>query len=426
VAVARNFKVLPIPLAMVLIGQGFISLSSFVTVVALGRWGGDSALGTFALGWSGWFFASSLADSLIATPYTYYVNQKQRIVPDLSMVALWGIISLGIVMIVVVSILLNFASGNIFGLNSAHSTGSLSTIWPALPAAIVASLLREIVKRHYLATSQPARLLLVDCCGALLQISGIVALVYWQRLSASGALWVIAMAMLVPVLPLITISRFKRLRAAQYDCKKGLGAFFDYGRWLLLGGACHVISVQAYPWLAFAGGGERLAGSFAACIALVNLLSPVFTGLINYYRPKFMAVTAKDSNVPLSRYVWRRVPFFLFPAVVLAIILSVFGERVLGELYGPSFITATPALRWLAFGTIAVALAGPVQLGLLALGQTQSNLQYHGIILFVLALGSTFTAMEPNLLQLGAIYWLSNCLGAIALVWIFINNKKRA
>jgi O-antigen/teichoic acid export membrane protein len=411
---------------MVLFGQGFISLSSFVTVVALGRWGGESALGTFALGWSGWFLASSLADSLIATPYTYYVSQKQRIVPDLSMVALWGIITLCVVMILVVSLLLNFASGNISGLSSPHSTGSLSRIWPALPAAIVASLLREIVRRHYLATSQQARLFFVDFCGALLQILGIVALIYWQRLSASSALWVIAIAMIVPILPLITISRFKRLKAAQNDCKKGLGAFFDYGRWLFLGGACHVISVQAYPWLAFAGGGERLAGLFAACIALVNLLSPIFTGLSNYYRPKFMAVNAKDSNAPLSRYVWRRVPFFLFPAVVLAITLSVFGERVLGELYGPSFVSATPALRWLAFGTIAVALAGPVQLGLLALGQTQSNLQYHGIILFVLALGATFTALEPNLLQLGAIYWLSNCLGAIALIWIFLNNQKRA
>jgi O-antigen/teichoic acid export membrane protein len=424
VAVVHSASVLPTQLAKVLFGQGLISLSSFVTVVALGRWGGDSALGTFALGWSTWFLASSLADSLIATPYTYYINQKQPIVPDLSMVAAWGILILCLAMILFIGLLLGLASGKIFSFAPTNSLGTLWEIWPSLSFAIVTSLLREIVKRHYLATSQSSRLLLIDCPAAVLQITGIVALVYWQRLSAASALWVIAVAMFLPILPLITISRIKRLKAAQSDCRKGLRAFLQYGRWLLFGGACHVLNVQAYPWLAFAGGGERLAGTFAACLAVVNLLSPVFIGLSNFYRPRFMAINANASDIALSRYVWQGLPFFLLPAVVLALTLFVLGNQILSELYGPSFAAAAPVLRWLALGTVAVAFAAPVQLGLLARKQTRSNVQYHGIILFVLALGAIFTTLEPTLIQLGAIYWLSNCIGAVALVWIFLSKKK--
>jgi O-antigen/teichoic acid export membrane protein len=363
------------PLFMVLAGQGFVSLTSFLTVFALGRWSGESALGAFALGWSCWFLASSLADTLVATPYTYFLSQKTRTHQDLPMIALWGIVCLCLVFW--------------FGLSLVQvaNIAALAALWPALPTAISASLLREFARRHYLANGRSASLVLLDGLSSLAQIIGIIGLITFDKLTPNAMLWVIALSTSMPLLPMLTQSRIARFIAARSSVNAELVSFFGYGRWLLVGGACHVASVQAYPWLAFAAGGTRTAGLYAACMAIVNLLTPVLTGLTNYFRPKFMAAHVTGMADHFSSYVLRRSAIFVAPGLMMGVLLAVFGQFALATIYGDSFGEGTRALVWFGLAAVAVCAAAPLQLGLLALRATVTNFYYHATALTCLGLG---------------------------------------
>src|SRR5207253_993629 len=70
------------PLLSVVCGQGLASATSFATVLALGRWSGEAELGHYALGGSCGFLAMSLVDTLVATPATFFMAQKQRLCDD--------------------------------------------------------------------------------------------------------------------------------------------------------------------------------------------------------------------------------------------------------------------------------------------------------------------------------------------------------
>lgn len=402
------------PLALVLLGQGVVSLTSFTIVLALGRWAGEAALGIFALGWSCWFFASSLGDTLVATPYTYFVNQRPAPARDLAMIAFSGFVILAAVAAALLTGL--WLIGN----------ATLAPLWPALPLALTGSLMRELMRRHFLATGQTHRLVRLDIASSALQLAGVVALVATQRLSANSTLWVITLGTLIPVLPVLSRNRLHRLFAANVEVKHELARFFVYGRWLLLGGLCHVAGVQIYPWLAFAAGGARMAGVFAACIALVNLLAPVLTGLTNYFRPKFMAVQTQYTADDFAIYVFYRTALFLVPGLMLCVVLAVFGERALVRIYGVSFAVGAPALLWFGVATVAVCLSAPLQLGLLAMRATLTNVFYHAAALACVAFA--VAVIEPQyvtLLDLAHINATANWVATIVLSTMFFFRLVR-
>ncbi len=277
-----------------------------------------------------------------------------------------------------------------------------------------------------MASGQTHRLFRLDIASSALQVAGLAALIAIQQLSATGAFWVIAVGTLVPVLPLLSRGHLHRLVAGNDELRSGLTSFFDYGRWLLVGGLCHVMSVQIYPWLAFAAGGAHMAGVFAACMALVNLLTPLLTGFTNYFRPKFMAARADDASRGFARYVLRRTPIFFLPGLLLCAVLALFGEIALVRIYGASFAVGAPALLWFAVATVAVCLSAPLQLGLLAMRATVSNVYYHAAALSCVAIA--VAVIEPQrltLVNLAHVNAAANWVAATLLSLLFFYRLRR-
>lgn len=402
-------------LPRVLLGQGLASLTSFVTLLALGRFGGESQLGLFALGWTSIFLALSLTDTLVATPYTYYRardaggDATTRAAIDLSMAASWGVLTLAVAFVLGLSVVRTL---DLWG---------LSSMWPALPLALAATVLREFRRRHLLAVGNTSALLRMDAFGAVLQLSGIAALVVTGRLAAFGALLVVAVTATLVLLPLASAGRLRRLRAAAGQTRAVMRRFVDYGHWLLLGGLCHVASVQAYPWLAFAAGGTRQAGLFAAAAAVLNLLSPLLTGLTNHFRPVLMAAQLRLPSNAFTAKVMRTLPLFVAPALLLLLTVALAGEWLVTQLYGARFADAAPALPWLGVGLLAVAFGAPLQLGLLALGAPSSNLAYHGSSVLVLSLAALALGTLP-LQPLAQAYAAANVLATAVLAAWFLRR----
>ncbi len=398
----------PHPLAAVLAGQGAASACSFITILALGRFGGEAELGLFALGWSCWFLVMSLGDTLVATPYTYFASQRRPLCEDLVMTSAWGIVML---------------CGAVFLLLGAlrlQGTDGPGALWPALPAAVIAASVREFARRHLMATARQGQLLRVDVAGAVVQLGGVAGLAAAGLLSAVNAFWVIAVAASVVVLPWCTRARLLRLLSARRMAVRVITVLFGYGRWLLLGGVCHVVSGQAYPWLAFAAGGQRLAGLFAACNSLLNLLSPLLTGLTNHFRPQFMLAQSRLSGPEFVGYVRRRLAIFVLPALALGVALGWGGEWALAHLYGPAFRAAAVALPWMSLGLLAVAFAAPLQLALLALHAPVTNLLYHGSALLWLGLAMLAAQQQASMAVLGQVYGAVNVAATLMLALLFM------
>lgn len=395
-------------LPRVLIGQALASLASFATVLALGRWGGESQLGLFSLGMSAQFLALSLTDTLIATPYTYQRAQPERLAGDLVMAAAWGVLALALAFGAVLTVLTVLMPTDVFG---------LATLWPALPLALAAAALREFRRRHLLVDGAAAALLRLDASGAVVQIAGLALLVFTQQLSARSALVWMTLAAALPLLPLLGRARLQRLLAARPVATAVVRHFVHYGHWLLLGGLCHVASVQAYPWLAFAAGGTGLAGRFAAANALLNLMSPLLTGLTNHYRPLLMEARVQLSARDFTVRVLSSLPVFVLPALGLWLALALAGKLALSCLYGSALASAAVALPWLGLGLLAVALGAPLQLGLLALGAPATNLAYHGTALLTLVLAAALAGplqLEPlSMTFAGANLLATAVLGAL-------------
>jgi len=392
----------------VLLGQALQSATNFLTIAAMGRFAGVDELGVFALALSCYFFAVSVADTLVATPYTYlHTHADAEAHGELTISGMASAALVGAVAATLLTVVwwLDWTA--------------LAKLWPMLPCVVALTVLREFFKRHLLVTQRYAALFAMDAVLCALQLSGLLVVTLWEHLSAHSAMAVMGAATAFSLLPALSRQALSYSDAehALRHLPRFLQSSVRYGRWLFLGGMCHVGSVQLYPWLAMASGGTRAAGLYAACVSIVNLLNPLLTGLTNYFRPRFMmALRDMPSKQAFSTYVMHRSIAFVAPALLLALGLSTMGDGMLSLLYGEHFRGGGAALAWMGWGTLAVAIAAPVQLALLAMHAPSTNFAYHGFSLSLL-LGLAWLGWNSvDVTRLGQLYAAINTLAALLLI----------
>ncbi|WAC45856.1 hypothetical protein OU997_06765 [Pseudomonas sp. SL4(2022)] len=397
----------------VLLGQALQSLVNFATVMALGYWAGQEELGVFALGFSFCFLAISLGDTLVATPYTYFQSQEgegRRLYFSAAMLSNLALVS------VVVAF---FWIGLCVGLYS------LSVLGLVLPFALIGLVYREFFRRHLYVADKLARSFRFDLLSSAIQFGLVSVLILFEALSAVTAFAVIACASLLPTFLGVYQERVFWGWHSWADSWQRAQSFARYGRWLVLGGGCHVASLQLYPWLALLGGGLAQVGGFAACMALTNLVNPLLVGATNYLRPQFMRRYAQYADKGFVAYVVRWGVFFALPAVAYLLVVLLFGGDLLVLLYGDAYFAGANALSFMGFGVVAIALSAPLQLAFLAMRVPVTNLIYHGTaLLLLLSLAAVFTE-NLSLPMLGIFYGGVN-FAAFAVLLVLFWRRVRA
>lgn len=390
----------------VLLGQAAQSVSTFLTSLLIARWGGQSELGYYAIAYSFCFLVICLCDALLATPYTYFYSAHAEQQRAMLRAAFCG--SLILALVIGTSVPLLYLGG----------VESLESVVGVLPLTLLAFSLREIFRRHLHVAGKLTVAFCNDALSSVLQVVLICALAATDNLSASTALMVVTVAVMFP-----TFIFFKHLEIGKSDGNGDMGHWLHqyllYGRWLVLGTACHVAGVQLYPWLALASGGPLRAGSFAACMALANLLNPLLIGLTNYFRPRFMERYRSLTPALFVRYVVRVGAFFVGPAVVFVALALCEGEALLGLFYGEEYEGGAQAFFYLAQGGLFIALGAPLQLALLAARVPITNLFYHATVLLLSLLASFLTWDFLTLNGLSYIYAGVNLAGVMVLSFFF-------
>ncbi|QKE63356.1 hypothetical protein HNE05_08255 [Aquipseudomonas campi] len=394
----------------VLLGQAAQSVGSFVTGLVIARAAGQEELGLFALGFSFCFLVTCLGDTLVATPYTYFSSQEGGRQSGILKAGLVGSFLVGLLVCLLI------VAAAILGVESLR--GLVFT----LPLAVIGLVLREFVRRHLYVAGKLTSVLLRDLLSCALQLALIFLLAAADWLSAGTAFLAIGLAALLPVLGFLGWGMFAGQASTSSEIFTWLSRFFGYGHWLVLGTACHVASVQLYPWLALAGGGVRNAGVFAVCMALTNLMNPLLVGLTNYFRPKFMANYRDACSSGFFAYVLRISMLFLAPALLFLIVVAVEGDRLLVAIYGESYREGSSALFYMGFGVVAVALSAPLQLALLAVRAPVTNLIYHAFALLILLLLSAVFWPHLSTTTLGFFYGGVNLAALGVLFFLFLRR----
>ncbi|HLD67690.1 MAG TPA: hypothetical protein VJA19_16795 [Pseudomonas sp.] len=393
--------------AFVLLGQAMQSLTSLLTGMALGRWAGQNDLGVFALGFSFCFLAISLSDTLVATPYTYFKSQTKDTNPSLRLAGLAGVTLIG--------------AGVSLALTIAVLAGveSVQSLHLALPIAIMALVIREFIRRHLYVAGKLAEVFFFDVVSSLIQLGLVLILVVLGTLSAPHAFICMALACALPTALWIWSERHSAWQLDWRTGKHWLINFFAYGRWLVVGGACHVASLQLYPWLALLGGGPAQTGVLAACTGLTNLMNPLLVGLTNYLRPHFMQRYSTHGHKTFPTYVLRRALLFAIPALGFLVIVGLSGNYLLALIYGESYRSGATTVSLMAIGVVAIALSAPLQLALLAAREPVTNFIYHGTALALLLVLAIVFSNHLSLETLGAFYGGVNlaALGMLGLLF---------
>jgi len=398
---------------LVLMGQGLQSAASFLVGILLARFASIAALGDYTLGMSVWFLTASLAETLIATPFTYAVvarasSRQQQAVFQAALAATVG---------------LAVVSGVIVGVAGLVSP-ALAPLFPPLPVAMTLALARELIRRRHYAHAEPGRALKSDIITIVTQFAIMAWVIRQGRLDAEATFWAVGcgcgLAVGVGLFELRSPVHLS-LRTFLLHCRR----FSSFGRWLAMGGVCQILSLQSFSWFLYLTSDTSTTGAFSACVAISSLPNPFLVGMTNYARPALIRVYRADGWRGLATRTMQLAGVFVVPVCVFVVAAILFGGKALGLLYGQGLLWAQGSLVWTSVALLAIAGGAPIQLALLAINKPLAVLYLH-----VGELAATYLIGLPLVIAIGLYgaaigYFAAAAAGFAVLLWFFLRERRR-
>ncbi|MFK8113454.1 MAG: lipopolysaccharide biosynthesis protein [Rubripirellula sp.] len=316
--------------------QCVFSGTNFLTAVLIGRYGDARELGRYSLAISLVMLLMVLQNSLLVSPYVVIRSEWQA--------SQWArlrgsmLVACGILVILGLAII-PLATFSFIGL----------PLW-AWCVLIPAASLRDYVRRIALAAMNIKRAFVWDLSTAFFQISALAWVIVRNANSdtasglnsVTGITCVSGAWLLVAALGLIFTHKEYRFEPRQIigDWK----ALWPVGRWVGL--AQGVSTVQAYtlPWLMAIAHSLELAGIYAACWTLVQVVSPAIEGVGNLLGPILANSAAKRSWESMIGQAKMTAAIFAASMISLGVLMIWFGGWALETVYGPEYAAFYPIL----------------------------------------------------------------------------------
>jgi O-antigen/teichoic acid export membrane protein len=331
--------------AISLADQAVASATNFLTGVIIARACSKEELGLYMLGFSLILLLADLQMSLITTPYMVYAPRLKGKAHALytgstlihqctfCLVTMFGVMCGAIVV--------------------SHGLGpkGLGPVLWALVLVIALIMLREHARRVSFARLRLKTAFLFDAFIAVGQISGLLVLARSGLLSASRAYWVIGSVCGIGVAGWLWFDRgfyHPRISESIADFKKN----WTLGKWVFASGLVWAISMNLYPWLLAVFHGVASTGIWAACLGVVSVANPVLLGIQNLVGPKIAHEYARKGSAALHRLVLKITAVIAFPMLILCLVMSIWGGRLLTLLYGRQYAGNSLVVAILAFNLL--------------------------------------------------------------------------
>ena len=346
------------------IDQCLFSGTNFLTSVALGRFVGPGELGQYALAFSIVVIVVGLQRAVLMAPYLIV---RGRMDHD-------SVNSLRAAMLIASMTMAGVGStvAVLGGLWASQSSAMGSGIWWATALAFPAAMLRDFARRLELNHLRLFAATRIDLAVLVLQIAAIAWLQISGRLTAASML-LSASAIWALVGTFAIVANLYRYDFVRPRLRQAAENLWPIGRWVSLTGL--VVTAQSFllPWVMAFAGSVRLAGIYAACWTLVQVVSPMIEGIGNLVGPK-LAGTAEDRSWPaMYRLVTRTTAVFAVIMASLMVGIVVLGRWALGVIYGEQYVSAFVVLLVLGLAATINNLGIPALKALVQLGHARAN-----------------------------------------------------
>lgn len=361
-----------------LFDQGVVSGTSFVASVMIGRLAGDEALGLYALGLSVTLLVSSVQESLVTVPYTFFSRgeseeERAAFAAGTLLHNVW--LGFGATVLVV-------ALGSALALLGVAEW--LPPVLWALGVAIPLYLLRDYARRISFAHYETGRAAGMDAAASALMLGGLGWLGWTGRLTGVAAILVLGLAHGVPasIWFLRSRDRFAFLRARPGEL------FRRHWRFARLDVSAQVVGiVQGYVvhWLLALLRVPGATGILSACMTISTLSNPLILGVNNVFMPRVADAREEGGAMEVWRVVRKTTLLYLGVMIPITALLVVFGGRLVALIYGPAYAGQGHAVAVLAIGVLVWAAQMTVGNGLRALNRPEVYVVSGAVGLFVVS-----------------------------------------
>ena len=362
--------------ALTLIDQSVVSGTNFLTTVILGRVCLQHELGVYAMGFSLVLMLMGISRALVWMPYTTYS-------PHLAGRRLAGYTGSVTVHMAAFCLLTALGLGVASAATGFSAGGAVfSRLLGVLAFAAVLMLLREFIRRIYLARMQASRALALDVVLAGLQIGGLVFLAVGGVLSAPAAYCVIGLACgLVSAGWWLVMRRRVQIsgRQARVDWLRN----WKSARWMFPAALIGVGALGIYPWILALFHGTVSVGSLTAAQGVILFANPLLLGVCGFFGPLAAHTYARSGADALGRLVFLSTLALIGVMGLFCAVVSTWGGELVQLIYGPRYAGQGQVVWALACAQLAFAAGIPVSYGLLALHRADYELKIAAIQLTV-------------------------------------------
>jgi O-antigen/teichoic acid export membrane protein len=362
IAVARGYGVLILTLG----DQAVVSLLNFSTNVVIGRVSGPDALGVYTICFTMLVLAVAVSESLVITPYM----SRFRTLGEDAQARFRGSI---LVHQLVLAVLMTGALSFTMLLADTAGRGGVFTLPVlALAAILPANLCRELARRYAMANFRPLTALLVDISVAAAQAAALGALVFARTLSVPYALLAAGLANVVGTAT-FTLIDLPPLQIRLGDVVTDFRRNASLGVWNLASMTGSVALIYAAPWVLAAVADPRTVGVFAASHAVVMMTQPLLQGVCNHMMASAALAWSDHGAAGVRRLVERYALVLGSIMVGFGATFFVFGDPVLGFLFGAKFADYGSIVSVLGLAVVARAISLPQSIGLIFIGRADMN-----------------------------------------------------
>ncbi|MBI2824603.1 MAG: lipopolysaccharide biosynthesis protein [Planctomycetia bacterium] len=345
--------------------QAIVSGTSFVTAVIIGRATSPDQLGLYYLTLSIVLVALGIQEQLVAAPYTVY--SKRRHGTELALYA--GSAWLHHFALTAVSIVVLLAV--IAALSLAGSADIVPGLW-ALVGAGPLLLLREGIRRFAFANLQLVSAIAVDASVALAQLSGLLLLAHFDRLSVftiyammGGACAIASLGWYLLNPPVARLQHRRFFPDWWHN--------WSFSKWALRSYLVGNTTFYIMPWILNLAVGTAATGVLGACGTLVGVTNILLAGVANVLTPQAAHAFAVGGRADLSRLLRRTAAILALVLGSFCVLLLVTGDRLAVFVYGNQFQGCGAILTTLALSVLMTALGMTTGTGLWAIEQPRSN-----------------------------------------------------
>jgi O-antigen/teichoic acid export membrane protein len=405
-AVHRFSSLIPHPSSFVLslaalADQATVSAANFLTGVVVGRLCGKEELGIYAMGFCLVVLILQVQTSLVTAPYTVFAHRLERAAraqyagSALAYVA--AMAAAGTVGFAVGAGVLSCGLGPA-GPGTIH--GMVAVIW-VLAAVIGFHLLREFGRQFAFAHLQMGRALALDAAVAALQLGALAWLAATGILTAVGAHVALGLACGVSAVVWMVLAR-RQFAVRLREVPRAIGPHWRFGRWIFAALVAQAANVIVLQWVLAWVLDWAAAGVFSACMTVVVVTNPLVLGASNVLSPRTARAMARGGEAAVHRVVTQGTTWVGLAMAAFCGAMFVWGDRVVGLLYGSAYAGYGAATRALALAVLFSGLGLAATHGLAAM--ERSDLIFRARLLGLLTVLAASLVLVGPLGVLGAAY----------------------